>query len=65
MGIGLREVVIVLVIVLILFGSRKLPDIMRDLAKGIHSFKDGLKGDNAAPAADKTDSSKDDTKPNA
>lgn len=64
MGIGLREVLIILLIVLVLFGSRKLPDIMRDLAKGFHSFKDGLKGD--TPAADKPDTpTKDDTKPNA
>lgn len=45
MGIGLKEIVIVLLVVLIVFGAGKLPRVMGDLGKGLRSFKDGLKGE--------------------
>lgn len=51
MGIGFRELVVILVIVVLLFGARRVPSIMQDLAKGIRSFKDGLK-DDEAPGGD-------------
>jgi sec-independent protein translocase protein TatA len=35
---------IVLAIVLILFGGRKIPEVMRGLGEGIRSFKEGLRG---------------------
>lgn len=45
--------VIVLLIVVLLFGAGKLPKVMGDVAKGVKSFKAGLKDDDAAtdPAA--------------
>lgn len=46
MGISLSHLLIVMLIVLILFGAGKLPQVMSDLAKGIKSFKDGLKDTN-------------------
>lgn len=46
MGISISHLLIVMVIVLILFGAGKLPKVMNDLAKGIKSFKEGLKDDN-------------------
>lgn len=45
MGISLTNIIIILIIVLILFGAGKLPQVMGDLGKGIKSFKDGLKND--------------------
>ncbi|MDR1233862.1 MAG: twin-arginine translocase TatA/TatE family subunit [Holosporales bacterium] len=45
MGISISHLLIVMVIVLILFGAGKLPKVMNDLAKGIKSFKNGLKDD--------------------
>ena len=39
--------IIVLLIVLLLFGAGKLPKVMGDLAKGVKSFKAGLKDDDA------------------
>ena len=51
MSIGIWQVVLILLIVLILFGAGKLPKVMGDLAKGVKSFKAGLKDeDEAAPA---------------
>ncbi len=57
MGFGsIWHWVIVLVIVLLLFGSGKISNIMGDVAKGIKSFKKGMKDedDEPAPSADKT-----------
>ena len=44
-GLGHWEILLILVIVLILFGAGKLPKVAGDLAKGIKSFKAGLKDD--------------------
>ncbi|MSO72807.1 MAG: twin-arginine translocase TatA/TatE family subunit [Rhodospirillaceae bacterium] len=57
MGFGsIWHWVIVLVIVLLLFGSGKISNIMGDVAKGIKSFKKGMKDedDNPPPSAGKT-----------
>jgi sec-independent protein translocase protein TatA len=49
MTIGFWQVLLVLLIVLILFGAGKLPRVMGDLAKGIKSFKSGMKDDEEEP----------------
>ena len=48
---------IILVVVLILFGGRKIPELMRGLGEGVRGFKEGMSGShsqNAAPAAPTT-----------
>jgi sec-independent protein translocase protein TatA len=50
MGIGIWQVILILAIVLILFGAGKLPRVMGDLAKGIKSFRSGMKEEVAADA---------------
>lgn len=64
-GLGMGELVILLVVVLLLFGGKKLPQLGRALGTSINQFKDGLKEgkDNPAdkPPADLEDKS-DDTK---
>ena len=45
MGIGVWELVLILLIVLLVFGAGKLPKVMGDVGKGIKSLKDSLKGD--------------------
>ncbi len=42
-GIGWQEITIVLVIVLFLFGAKKIPEVMRSFGKGIKEFKKGMK----------------------
>ena len=42
-NIGVWQIVLILAIVLILFGAGKLPRVMGDVAKGVKSFKAGLK----------------------
>jgi sec-independent protein translocase protein TatA len=44
MGIGLPELMIVLVIALIVLGPKKLPDAGRSLGRGMREFKDSLAG---------------------
>lgn len=55
-NIGPLEIVIVLVIVLIIFGPKRLPDLGRSLGKGMREFKDSVTGkddeDRELPAAD-------------
>ena len=45
MSIGIWQVVLILAIVLIIFGAGKLPQVIGDIAKGVKSFKSGLKDD--------------------
>lgn len=42
-GLGPTELIVVLVIILIVFGAGKLPDIASGLGKGIRDFKKGMK----------------------
>ena len=44
LGLGGAEIAVILVIVLLLFGGRKIPELMRGLGKGIKEFKDGKDG---------------------
>jgi sec-independent protein translocase protein TatA len=51
-GMSLWHWIIVLVIVMVLFGAGRIPRVMGDLAKGIKSFKAGMKDEELAGAAD-------------
>ena len=42
MSIGIWQVLLILIIVLIVFGSGKLPKVMEDIARGLKSFRDGI-----------------------
>ncbi len=53
MGIGVWQVVLVLVIVLIIFGAGKLPKVMGDVAKGVKNFKSGMAEEPAQQEKDK------------
>lgn len=46
---GVMEIVLILVIVLLLFGGRKIPELMRGLGRGMKEFKDASKGDPNSP----------------
>lgn len=41
-NIGMGEVIIIVFVVLLLFGGRKIPELMRGLGKGVSSFKKGM-----------------------
>ena len=42
--IGTTEIVIIALVILLLFGGRKIPELMRSLGKGAKEFKDGMNG---------------------
>ena len=42
MGIGVQEILVIALIILLLFGGKKIPELMRGLGKGVKSFKDGM-----------------------
>jgi sec-independent protein translocase protein TatA len=42
--IGTTEIILIVFVVLLLFGGRKIPEMMRGLGKGVKSFKDGVNG---------------------
>lgn len=55
-GLGATEMIIVLVIVLLLFGGKKIPELMKGLGKGVKEFKDASKGEDAnSTSPDKKD----------
>lgn len=41
-NLGASELVIIAFVVLLLFGGKKIPELMRGLGKGVKSFKDGM-----------------------
>jgi sec-independent protein translocase protein TatA len=43
-GLGTTEIILIALVVLLLFGGRKIPELMRGLGKGVKSFKDGVSG---------------------
>jgi sec-independent protein translocase protein TatA len=43
-GIGAQEIIIIALCVLLFFGGKKIPELMKGLGKGVKSFKDGIKG---------------------
>ena len=42
-GIGVPELLVIAFIILLVFGGRKIPELMKGLGKGVKSFKDGMK----------------------
>ncbi|MDE5660810.1 MAG: twin-arginine translocase TatA/TatE family subunit [Muribaculaceae bacterium] len=42
-GLGLPEVLVIALVVLLLFGGKKIPELMKGLGKGVRSFKEGMK----------------------
>lgn len=55
-SIGMPELLIILLVVLLLFGAKKLPELARGLGKGIREFKDATKNvENEMKELDKKD----------
>ena len=43
-NLGAPEIIIIAIIILLLFGGKKIPELMKGLGKGIKNFKEGVKG---------------------
>lgn len=60
-GLGATEMVLIVVCLLLLFGGKKLPELMRGAGRGIREFKDAMNNptkDDEPKAAEKTDDKK-------
>lgn len=43
-SIGITEILVLLLIVLLIFGAKKIPELMKSFGKGVKSFKEGING---------------------
>lgn len=41
-GLGMSEILLIALVVLLFFGGKKIPELMKGLGKGVRSFKDGM-----------------------
>ena len=41
-GLGMSEVLVITLVVLLFFGGKKIPELMKGLGKGVRSFKEGM-----------------------
>lgn len=57
LGVGMQEILLIALVVLLFFGGKKIPELMKGLGKGVKSFKDGMNGvgDASDGTADKAD----------
>ena len=53
MHFGTGEIILIVLVVLLLFGGKKIPELMKGVGKGVRSFKDGLNGINENENEDK------------
>ena len=62
MGIGTWELVVIVLVILLLFGGRKIPELMKGLGTGMREFKKGMRGEDEdtkqVSNRDKTDTDK-------
>jgi sec-independent protein translocase protein TatA len=57
-SIGVTELVLVFVILLLIFGGRKIPELARGLGSGIRNFKESLQGEGSQDKKDQKDAEK-------
>ena len=43
-SLGFWEIILIVLVVILLFGGKKIPELMKGLGKGVKSFKDGMNG---------------------
>lgn len=41
-GVGMQEVLLIALVVLLFFGGKKIPELMKGIGKGVRSFKEGM-----------------------
>ena len=41
-GLGMQEMLLIVLVVLLFFGGKKIPELMKGLGKGVRSFKEGM-----------------------
>jgi sec-independent protein translocase protein TatA len=55
-GVGWQEILLIVLIVLLLFGAKRIPEVMRSLGRGVRELKQGMKDvDSPEPPEEKKD----------
>lgn len=54
-GLGGWEILIIALVVLLIFGGKKIPELMKGLGKGVRNFKEGIKEDDSDAGRQITD----------
>ncbi len=44
-GLGWQEILVIVLVILLLFGARRIPEVMRSIGKGVRELKKGMKED--------------------
>jgi sec-independent protein translocase protein TatA len=52
-ALGIRELIIILAVIILLFGGRKIPELIRGVGRGIREFRDEKNANKEKPEADK------------
>ena len=63
LNLGAPEIILIVLAVLILFGGKKIPELMSGLGKGVRSFKDGMDGKEEKKPENPMPETKDESKP--
>lgn len=56
LGVGTQELLLIFLVALLLFGGKKIPELMKGLGKGVKSFRDGMNGLDEVDKEDKKQS---------
>ena len=51
--LGAPEIILIIAVLLIFFGGKKIPELMKGLGRGVKEFKDGMKGEPGEKAEEK------------
>lgn len=51
--IGFTEILILVLLIVVLFGAKKIPELMRGMGSGVKAFKEGMEGKSEEPKSDK------------
>ena len=57
--LGTQEIIVIALVILLLFGGKNIPELMKGLGKGVKSFKDGMNGTDSSDADSKKEEKKD------
>ncbi|MCI6862262.1 MAG: twin-arginine translocase TatA/TatE family subunit [Prevotella sp.] len=58
-GLGSQEILLIALVVLLLFGGKKIPELMHGLGRGVKSFREGMKEEGPAVESEKSEEPKD------
>ena len=58
-GLGSQEILLIALVVLLLFGGKKIPELMHGLGRGVKSFREGMKEEGPATESKKSEEPKD------